>query len=318
MTMTSASGFVQLEDSLNQPHIHGSLLEELYTDTIFSEIATTDYFSDLRCGTTVIIQREPDINIHRYQKNQRLKIDPIQGICEHELSIDHAYYANVKFDDLDKEFICRENDLREAFRHRVIRKMKETVEAVAFSTIFADAAVANQGDSAGAQSGMYDLGKLGTPYDMNPDTIMNFLFYADAVLMEQSAPMDGNRFMIFPNVAKPIFVQSPYMNKDLLGDCVDCLPARTGRMYNDIYGFNIYFSDRLPSCTDPVTNQTAYPILFGHSDAMAYTMHMGNFEVIRLEGTFGEALRVLMTFGVGTVREELLGAGYATFSLTSN
>ncbi len=308
----AAAGVHQIEEALNQVHIREGLIAELYCETMFTEIATTEWFSGLQCGTTVTVRHEPDFNFYKHEKDQKLEVDTPK-ICTTTFGADYQYYANVKFDDVDMKHVCNYNLLRPAFEQVIRRKANEIIETTIFNHIYTDAHASNQGANAG-NSGMYNLGTVGAPFQATGDSLFDLLLFNGGVLDDQCAPMN-ERWIVFPMEAKVIFAQGLLGKTILQGGCDLCPDARNGKMYEQLSGFNIFFSSRLPKCVDPITGESTWIIPFGHKSGMGYTADMGNFEVNRLQDAFGETMRIMVTFGAGTGRPELLGFDYVTFKI---
>lgn len=305
----AAAGVAQLEEALNQVHIRKGMLAQLYCETMFTEIATTKWFDGLECGTRVKVLHEPDFNFRKYEKDQELEFEQPK-VCTTEFGADFAYYAAVKFDDLDKKHVCRYNELRPAFERSIRRKANELIEDVVFQHIYQEAHYANQGNNAGAL-GNYALGQVGAPYIATPESLFDLMLSNGGVLDDQCAPMT-QRWIVFPTQFKMLFAQGILGKTILNGSCSLCPDARNGKMYEDLSGFDIYFSSRLPQCVDPITGEIAWIIPFGQKDGMGYTADIGEFMVDRPFNTFGEVVKVLITFGAGTGRPEFIGFDYVT------
>ena len=311
----AAVGVHQIEEALNQVHIREGLLAELYCETMFTEIATTQWFDGLQCGSEVTITHEPDFEFKPYEKDMRIEAETPK-VCTTTIGANYARYAFVKLDDMDVKYVCRYNQLPDAFERKIRRKALEEIERTIFSHIYREADATNQGLTAGA-SGLYNLGAIGNPFHVTPDTAMDLLLYDGGVLDDQCVP-DMGRWIVLPKEMKVIFGQG-LLNKTILnGGCNICPDARNGKMYEDLAGFDIYFSPRLPKCTDPITGETTWIIPFGQRDGMGYVFDIGDFEVFRLQETFANAIRVLVTFGAGAGRPEALGYNYITLDIGGN
>lgn len=314
-SIAAAAGVNQIEAALNQVHIRQGLLSKLYCDTIFGEIATTSWFDGLTCGTQVTIIHEPDFKFRPLEKDQELEIETPK-VCTTTFGAHYAAYAYVKFDDMDKQYLCNYNLIRPAFEDVIRRKAREQIEATIFSHIYAEAHSMNRGLTAGS-SGMYNLGDIGQPYPATSETISDLMLFMGGVLDDQCVE-DMNRWVVFPKELKILFSQGTLAKTILNGGCTVCTDASNGKLYADLAGFDIYFSPRLPKCVDPVTNQTTWIVPFGHKEGMGYTMDMSPFETIRLERAFGDGVRVQLVYGAGTGRPEYLGYAYITVDMGPN
>lgn len=308
----AAAGVHQIEEALNQVHIRQGLLAELYCETMFTEIATTEWFDGLECGTQVTVMHEPDFEFRDYEKDQKLEVETPK-VCTTTFGADYAKYAFIKLDDLDKKYVCQYNLLRPAFEKKIRQKTLEVVEGTIFNHIYHEAHEMNQGSTAG-ESGMYNLGRVGAPFVATPDSMFDLMLYDSGVLDDQCTE-DSERWLVLPKEAKVLFGQGLLGKTVLNGGCNICTDARNGKMYEDLSGLDIYFSSRLPKCIDPITGDTTWITPFGQKQGMGYTLDMGNFEVLRLEDAFADAVRILVTFGAGAGRPELLGFNYITMNI---
>jgi len=310
MSIKAAVGVGQLDEALNQVHVRQGFLAELYCETMFSEIATTRWFDGLECGSTVTIKHEPDFEFKDYEKDQEIDYETPK-VCTTTIGVHYASYAAVKFDDIDKKHLCDYGMLRPEFEKKIRRKANEKIERTIFSHIYKEAHSQNIGLSAG-ETGMYNLGYVGNPFEANPDSLIDLLLSMGGVMDDQCTE-DSGRWVVFPKEAKQLFGRG-LINKTVLnGTCGVCSDSRTGQMYSDLSGFNIYFSSRLPRCQDPITGDITWIIPFGIQESMGYTADIGQFETVRLEKAFGDGIRVLVTYGAGAGRPE--GLGYAYISI---
>ena len=305
----AAAGVAQLEEALNQVHIRQGMLAALYCETMFTEIATTKWFDGLECGHRVKIVHEPQFTFRKYEKDQALEFEQPK-ICTTEFGADYSYYAGVKFDQVDQQHVCRYNELRPAFEKSIRRQALELIEDVVFKHIYQEAHHMNQGLNAG-DLGNYNLGQVGTPFVATPESLFDLLLSNGGVLDDQCSPMT-ERWIVFPLQFKMLFAQGMLAKTILQGGCNICTDSRNGKMYEDLSGFNIYFSNRLPRCVDPITQQVSWIIPFGQKDGMGYTADIGEFIVDRPHDTFGETIKILVTFGAGTGQPEFIGFDYVT------
>lgn len=311
MAIKAAAGVVQLDEALNQPHIRQGFLADLFCETMFTEIATTEWFDGLTCGQSVTIKHEPKFHFHDYEKDQDIVYETPK-VCTTVIGELYAAYAAVKFDDIDKKHLCDYGLLRPEFEKAIRREANIKIEKRLFDKIYKGAHAQNIGNSAG-ETGMYELGALGKPFSADPDSLIDLLLSNGGVLDDQCVSEEG-RWIIFPKEAKQLFGRG-LINKTILnGTCNVCTDARNGKMYSDLSGFTIFFTSRLPRCVDPITGDITWIVPFGNKEALGYTADIGQFEVVRLEKTFGDGVRILVTYGAAVGRPEMIGYDYISIN----
>jgi hypothetical protein len=307
----SAVSVHQLEEVLSQPQIRQGFLAEFYCETMFPEIATTEWFDGLECGTRVKIKHEPDFEFKPLEKDQIIEYETPK-VCVTEIGVDYSDYAAIKLDDIDAKHLCEYGLFRAEFEKKIRRKANEIVERTIFNHIYKEAHWMNQGKKAG-EIGIYDLGSVGSPYEVNPDTLIDFFLFMGGVLDDQCAP-DMMRWVAIPKQMKLLFGKKLFDKTTFQGACTMCTDARNGKLFSDLSGFDVYTSNQLPRCIDPITGEITWIIPFGHKEGMGYTMDMSDFEVFRLQKVFGTGIRTMLTYGAGAGRPEVLGYAYITIN----
>lgn len=311
MAIKAAVGVSQLDDALNQVHVRKGFLAELYSETMFTEITTPQWFAGVEKGQTVEIRHAPQVEFKDYDKDMKLEV-VTPKVCTTRFGVHHAGYSAMKFDDVDQEYLMEYGNLRSEFENSVRRQANESIERNLFHEIYKNAHIQNQGSTAG-DLGNYDQGEIGNDFVVTPDNFVDLLSSNAGTMDDQNVP-EGNRWIVLPKQMKQIFTKAFWDKTQLQGSCGICTDSRTGKIYTDLLGFDIYFSSFLPRCIDPITNRTTWITPFGNSEGLAYTADLTKFEVIRAQDTFGDILRILITYGMGVGRPEMLGYNYISIN----
>ena len=148
-------------------------------------------------GDKVIIRQTPDIAIVDYEKNMVGDIQyPEAGTIE--LNVDKAKAFFFKCDDIDK--YQSDINIMEDWSNDASEQMKITIDSEFLGNVYADAAAANKGATAGRKSASFNLGVSGTPVAVTKSTILDQIVDLGTVLDEQNVP-ETDRWMVLPSWA---------------------------------------------------------------------------------------------------------------------
>jgi hypothetical protein len=276
------------------------MVAALYAHTCLSEISNTDYEGEIKeKGDTVKIRVTPHITIRDYDASIDLESDePARNMVE--LLINKGKYFNFPANYVDVK--QSDIDYVDRFAESGGKDMKVAIEKDVFAAIYADAASANAGATAGAVSGDINLGITDTPVTVSKDNIIDEILKMELVLDEQNVPQEG-RWLILPSWAHTAAMASDLKNASITGDEKSAL--RVGKIGNfanfDIYKTNNLYVETNTS-TDKVTN-----IVAGHRDALTFaTQLVVDGEKIKAEKRFLDYYRSLNVFGFKVVKGESL------------
>lgn len=192
-----------------------------------------------------------------------------------ELTVDKAKYFAFKVDDIDKA----QADiaiLNESTQDAAIQ-MKIAVETQIFGSVYADASNA--------------LSSLA----LDKTNVLDWIVDAEVKLDENNVPVDG-RFIVIPPKAAGLIQKSDLKNASITGDNKSVL---RGSMWNgrlgEIAGFTVYVSNTL------ATSGTTYQCFSGQKNSITFASQINKTETVRLQDTFGDAVRGLCVFGWKTV-----------------
>jgi hypothetical protein len=279
------------------------LLVEFYKSSVFGDIATTEYEGQISTmGDTLRIRTLPDIAINNYVKGQKLKYETPEGGYL-DLLIDKGKYWAVSYNELDKKQI--DIGYVQKWAEHAGSTMKVSIDADVLQNTYSDADAANQGITAGAESGNIDLGVTTDPVGLLSTNIIENIVNCGVVLDEQNIP-DENRWMVLPAWAIGLLKNSDIKDASLTGDGKSAL--RNGRV-GMIDRFTIYMSNNLKTVTDTVKCTNC---MFGHKAALAFASQMTAQETIDNPDDFGKLIRALQAYGYKVVKPEAMGLLYAT------
>ena len=305
---SGASGFI--------PEIwSGKLQVKFYKSTVLGEITNNDWEGEIKGqGDKVNIRTIPTITISNYSKGQNLT-NQVPTSTPLELNIDKGKYFAVVLDDVDAT--QADVKLMDMFTNDASQQMKIAIDADVLGTVYADAATANKGATAGAISGDINLGTTGAPRQITSSNVLDMLLDMGQCLDEQNVPEDG-RWVVIPAWAASMIKRSDLKQAYLTGDSVT--PLRNGKI-GMIDRFTVYISNNLSSATDlgsdsaaggtgGAADYKAWNIIAGTRDAISFASQMTNVETLRAQSTFGNIVRGLNVYGFKVTKPEALVAGY--------
>jgi len=303
-----ASGFI--------PEIwSGKLQVKFYKSTVLGEITNNDWEGEIKGqGDKITIRTIPTITVSSYSKGQNLT-SQVPTSTPLELNIDKGKYFAVVLDDVDAT--QADIKLMDMFTNDASQQMKIAIDADVLGSVYADAATANKGATAGAISGDINLGATGAPRQATSSTVLDLLLDMGQVLDEQNVPEDG-RWVVIPAWMASLIKRSDLKQAYLTGDSVT--PLRNGKI-GMIDRFMVYVSNNLSSATDLGADSAAggtganadykaWNIMAGTRDAISFASQMTNVETIRAQSTFGNIVRGLNVYGFKVTKPEALVAAY--------
>ncbi len=282
----------------------GKLLVKFYQTSVLAQIANTDYEGEISAqGDKVEIRTVPDMVIRNYTKGEGLTYDdPNPGKVT--LLIDKGKYYAFKVYDVDKA----QSDIAymDKWTNDGSEQMKIAIDSDVLSAIPADAAAANIGATAGAQSQSINLGTAGAPVQVDKSNVLDYIVVCGQVLSEQKAPA-SDRWMVIPPWMKTSALLSDLKDASLTGDGTSSL--RSGRL-GVIGDFELFESLSVKHVTDGTDRCASVP--FGHKSAVTFASQLVENETIKNPNDFGDLIRGLQVYGFETLKPEGLGIFYAT------
>lgn len=307
MAITTAAGVTSYSGVLIPELWHGKWNVKFYDATLLNAIANTDYQGVIsKQGDKVIIRNLPDIEIGDYVIGQSLPPSQRPVASNIELLIDRAKYFRFAVDDIDA--VQTDMELMNSWMDDATQQSKIVIDTDILGGITGDVAAANQGATAGVNSGLFNLGTATAAAGITTANAVDYLLSLGTVLDEQNVPEQG-RFVVLP----PWFVnrlkRSELKQAYLTGDSVT--PLRNGKV-GMIDRFEVYSSNLLSTATDS-SSHLYTNILAGHKVATTFASQMTKMESIRAESSFAQQVRGLQVYGYKVVKPEALTLlrGYA-------
>lgn len=278
------------------------LLTKFYLNTIYQEISNTDYEGEIKnYGDEVIIRTTPDITINDYVKGTDLNYEnPTSPNVN--LLIDQGHYFAFKLFDVDR--VQSDLALMDKWASDGAEQMKIKVDNNVLGSIYANAAAANAGATAGAISGDINLGNSSTPLALDKSNIVDAIVDYGTVLDEQNRP-DSDRFVVLPAKACARIKTSELKDASLTGDGKSTL--RNGKV-GMIDRFTIYSSNNMN------VSSGKYDVVFGHKSALTFAGQINSMETLKNPNDFGDLARSLFVYGFEVIQPESLGHSVITVS----
>lgn len=293
----------------------GKLQVKFYKSTVLGEITNNDWEGEIKGqGDKVNIRTIPTITIRSYTKGQNLTSEVPQS-APLELLIDKGKYFAVVLDDVDA--VQADVKLMDMFTNDASQQMKIAIDGDVLGSVYADAAAANKGATAGAISGDINLGATGAPRQCTSANVLDMILDMGQVLDEQNVPEDG-RWVVIPAWMASLVKRSDLKQAYLTGDSVT--PLRNGKI-GMIDRFTVFVSNNLAKVTDlgsdaaaggtgGAADSQAWRILAGTRDAISFASQITNVESLRAQSTFGNIMRGLNVYGYKVTKPEALVAGF--------
>lgn len=265
------------------PEVFSKLLQaKFYKQSVLPAISNTDYQGEISGqGDKVIIRTVPAVTINDYAgtvTNQDLTTGTV------EMLIDKAKYYSFKIDDVLKA--QADINLLEAASGDAAEGMRVAVETDVLASVIGDAT------TTGAQT------------TITSSNILSEILELSTALDELNIPEEG-RFIVLPPSMISMLKQSELRQAYLTGDGTS--PLRNGQV-GQVDRFTVYQSNMLHTPSTG-TDATYTHVLAGHPKAISFASQFTNTETVRLESTFGEAVRGLKVYGSQVVNPDCLCVG---------
>jgi len=298
----------------------GKLIEKFYASTVLAAISNTDYEGEIKGhGDKVHIRTKPTITIRAYLADAALELERPQG-NKVVLNIDQGNYFNTILDDVMK--VQSDISLMSMWSEDAAEQMKIVIDRAVLLGIKDQAAAANRGLTAGAITGMLNLGVTGTPLSVVSSLtgagvgdveILTVMLRLGQALDEQNIPETG-RWIIMPTWCATMVKRSELRQAYLSGDGVSML--RNGRL-GMVDRFTLYTSNLIPFGTAAGLSASEFIIYAGQSHALTFATQMTEMETLRSELTFGQIMRGLQVYGYKVLDGTALAQAVVVKSVTA-
>jgi hypothetical protein len=255
---------------------HRLMQDKFYPNSVLDEIVNRKYEGSISGqGSKVYIRQRPTIIVNDYEVNGELSYQDLQD-DKLELVIDKAISYSFKLDDVDKA----QSDINvvQECTTDAAQQMATHIDRDVLKTVYADAT--NHLNSTVASSA----------------NVLGWIVDAMTRLDEANVPVDG-RFVVVPPWVLGNIMKSDLKDASLAGDSTSIL--RNGKV-GTIGNATIYMSNNLN------TNGTTWNCIAGTKHAVSFASQLVKTENIRLQNTFGEAIRGLRVYGYKVVVPDAL------------
>lgn len=279
---------------------------EYYHNALIPGITTTKYYEKLlEQGDEIEIPQLPVFSRALYQKG--MTTDDIDGAeiqPSVKLTVNRASIFKCDIDKVDQK--QSHLQLIDKYKERGVKNEEEGVTEEFFGDIYSKAHALNQGNTAGKKSGNYDLGSVATPLGLTTANVVEFMTSIRAVLAEQNAADRGRMWMVIPEWARHLFVNSPLANADFSGDAKSMV--RTGTL-GTVDGLTIYTSNQLKGVT--AAGENCEYIMAGNMDAISYIDQINECSVVEPSKEFNSLIKGLHVYDWGVKKPEGLVSALA-------
>lgn len=242
---------------------------KFYKATYFREIFNSDWQGAIGGkGSKVKIRVRPTVIIGDYTEEGNISYQNLQDDMI-ELVIDKAKYFAFKVGDITKA----QADIQISSEASIDaeKQMKIAVETGIYSTIYSDATT--QVTSAA----------------LDKTNVIDWIVDQGTKLDELNIPQE-NRWMLIPPAVRGLISKSDLKNAAIMGDGPSILRKKADYVGN-INGFEILQSNCLTK------SGNTYYCMSGQKSAVTFAAQIDKTESLRLQHTFGDAIRGLMVYG---------------------
>jgi hypothetical protein len=306
MTVATAAGTPDLKNAgLIPEDFADDFNVDYYDQAMIPKITTGKFYEKLlKSGDKVTIPTLPEFTFNPYKKNQKLDLDIPEG-GEIEMKVNRADYFNVLVDDVDQ----KQSHIAIVDKYKTAAmKQRQGIETEAmFADIYNQAHAKNQGLTAGAKSGAYNLGAITAPIAVTAATVQSVLTMIRAVLEEQNAAV-GKMWAVIPTWMRYLVINSDLMKINEMGN--GSVSGRITGLIGSIDEIELYSSTLLH--TDDEAQSTGTYIMAGNMDAISYISQMNKCEILtKTQDHFGTKLRGLNVYDWKVRKPEGLVSIYA-------
>jgi len=261
------------------PEIFSKLLQaKFYNASVLPAISNTDYEGEISAaGDKVTVRTVPAVTISDYAGSLTYHELATSKI---ELLIDKAKSYSFKVDDVLKA--QSDIDMIKEATTDAAEAMRIAVETDVLANVYA-------GGTSGA----------GTDTTITTSNILSEILTMSKTLDERNIPEDG-RFIVMSPEFISLLKQTELRQAYLTGDATS--PLRNGQV-GTIDRFTVYQSNMLPV----VSGHTQ--VIAGHPKGITFASQFTNAETLRLENSFGDAVRGLKVYGSKVITPECIVAG---------
>lgn len=283
----------------------GKMIQKLYLETVFADIANSDYEGEVKNqGDNVIIRTTPTITIRDHAIDQELTYETPSSPAI-ELPVDRGKYFAFNCDDVVRH--QSDINLMEDWSDDAGQQMKISIDGSVLAEVYADAGSQNSGPDAGRVSGNYNMGEVGAPAILSRSNILDYIADMGSVMDEQNVP-NSDRWMVVPSWFKNMIKKSDLRDAGYAGDSTSM--ARNG-LIGALDTFRVYVSNNMADVQDEAAGRMASNIIFGHKKSLTFASAMTKMDTLPNPKKFGTLVRGLNVYGFKVIDPLAMGHLYA-------
>jgi len=314
MALDAVTGAVDYGEGVDYiPILYGKQMLVEYLETaVVPAVTNTDYEGQIKeQGSEVRVSSLPEVTVEDHQRGaavgeyEELTSDSVT------LSIDYAKKYKFRIGTIDQaqsRFV-----LAPQFLKKSAYAMEMAIDTHVFSVIRAQANSDNEGTTAGADSGLYNLGATTTPLSLTKSNVLDWIADMASVLSEQSVPEDDQRWLCLPPFITNLIDKSELYKADISGD--DKSRMYKGRYIGSLKGFAIHRTMSLYKAE--VSSALEWDIMFGHKTAVTFAAQVTESDSLKTSQYFGKLYRGLNVYGFNTMQPLGLGHSVVTGSVSN-
>ncbi len=267
-----AAGYNNLPNGHFIPEVWSRKLQaKFYATTVFGAISNNDWEGEIQGqGSKVIIRKRPTITISDYEVGGTINYQDLTDE-KIELLIDKAKVYAFKVDDIDRAQadinIINETTLDAS------EQMKIHIDTDLLANVYTDA-----------------TSSLSTTV-VTKTNVLEWIVDAGTELDQLNIPVEG-RWLVIPPWIAGMIKKGDLKDASLTGDLQS--PIRNGRL-GMIDRFTIYVSNNIALTGVAATG--TFHCLAGTRDFVCFASQYVKTETLRLQDTFGDAIRGLNVYG---------------------
>jgi hypothetical protein len=267
-----AAGYNNLPNGYFIPEVWSRKLQaKFYSTTVFGAISNNDWEGEIQGqGSKVIIRKRPTITISDYDTGGSINYQDLTDE-KLELLIDKAKVYAFKVDDIDRAQsdidVINETTLDAA------EQMKIAIDVNLLANIYTDATSA-----------------LASTV-ITKTNVLEWIVDAGTELDQLNIPVEG-RWLVIPPWIAGMIKKGDLKDASLAGDLTSVI--RNGRL-GVIDRFTIYVSNNIALTGVPATGD--FHCIAGTRDFVCFASQFVKTETLRLQDTFGDAIRGLNVYG---------------------
>lgn len=289
------------------------LAAKFYAASVYGDIANTDYQGDIGgMGDKVTINTAPTITVSNYTAGSGVTYQAPTPSSQ-DLLIDKGKYFAFQINDV-LEYQAKPN-LLDIFSTDAAEQMRIAIDSNVVYNTFNKCDAANLGATAGAKSGLFNLGTDAAPVTLTAANVLQKILELASVLDEQNVP-SSDRWLCIDPLTRTLLLQSNLAQAQFMGDAKS--PVRNG-LIGEIDRFKVYVTNQLPvgtagtatpwvsgdgsenSITTTGTVAKRRAIIAGHKSGLTFASQITKMETVRNTADFGDFIRSLNVYGFKTI-----------------